>query len=64
MSLPNEVTGSRQMRPTEPAIQVILNKFSTINPIKAPIAQFCAFPGNAPDCAIGAVIGLHGQKRI
>jgi hypothetical protein len=32
--------------------------------MKAPIAQFYALSGNAPDCAIGAFIGLHGQKRI
>jgi hypothetical protein len=32
--------------------------------MKAPIAQSCALHGNALDCAIGALIGLHGQKRI
>jgi len=32
--------------------------------MKVLIAQCCALPGNAPDCAIGAFIGFHGQKRI
>jgi hypothetical protein len=32
--------------------------------MKAPIAQFCTLLGNAPDCAVGAFIGYHGQKRI
>jgi hypothetical protein len=32
--------------------------------MKAPIAQPGALPGNAQDCAIGAFIGLHNQKRI
>jgi hypothetical protein len=32
--------------------------------MKTPIVHFCALPGNAPDCAIGAFIGLHGQKSI
>jgi len=30
----------------------------------APIAQSGALPGNAPDRAIGAFIGLHRQKCI
>jgi hypothetical protein len=32
--------------------------------MKAPIAQFCALLGKAPDCTIGIFIGYHGQKRI
>jgi hypothetical protein len=32
--------------------------------MKAPIANFYALPGKAPDCAIGAFIGLNSQKRI
>jgi hypothetical protein len=40
------------------AIRVLLNTFLTRKPMKAPIAPFCALPGNAPDCAIGAFIGF------
>jgi hypothetical protein len=32
--------------------------------MKAPIAQSGALPGNAQSCAIGAFIGLNGQKNI
>jgi membrane-bound ClpP family serine protease len=32
--------------------------------MEAPITHFCVLLGNAPDCAIGALIGLHGQKCI
>jgi hypothetical protein len=32
--------------------------------MKAPIAQHCPLPGNAPDCTIGAFIGLHGQNAF
>jgi hypothetical protein len=32
--------------------------------MKAPIALSGALPGNAQDCAIGAFIGYHSQKRI
>jgi len=32
--------------------------------MEAPIAQSCALPGNAQGRAIGAFIGLYGQKRI
>jgi hypothetical protein len=32
--------------------------------MKAHIAETCALPGNAVDCAIGAFIGMYGKKRI
>jgi hypothetical protein len=32
--------------------------------MKAPIPQSSALPGKAQDFAIGAFIGLHGQKLI
>jgi hypothetical protein len=32
--------------------------------MKAPIVQFCALPGNAPDYVIGAFIGIHGQSEF
>jgi hypothetical protein len=32
--------------------------------MKAPVGQFFASPGNAPDCAIGALIGRHCQILI
>jgi hypothetical protein len=32
--------------------------------MKAPIAQFCALPGNAPGCSICAFIGLKGQNML
>jgi hypothetical protein len=32
--------------------------------MKAPMALPSALPGNAPECEIGAFIGLCGQKRI
>jgi hypothetical protein len=32
--------------------------------MKAPIEQSCALPGNAKDCAFGAFIGFHDQKRF
>jgi hypothetical protein len=30
--------------------------------MKAPIAQFGALPGDAQNCAIGAIIGFYGQN--
>ena len=44
--------------------ELFLVRVLQLHPMKSRSAQLCALPGNAPDCAIGALIGLHGPNNF
>jgi hypothetical protein len=55
---------SGPLNETPAQIRVVLKTFLPRRAMKTPIERPRALPGNAPDCAIGAFIGYHGQKRF